>query len=99
MRNTFFEKWRKLRGKGKWNFILIYGVLLWGIGSALLFSLIFPLGLGWIGERVSFMPVFVGSVILFPLGGITWGYFVWMFNEKAYKKENLEQALFKNNDF
>ncbi|MDD2710993.1 MAG: Cache 3/Cache 2 fusion domain-containing protein [Verrucomicrobiae bacterium] len=69
MRITFFdfEKWRKLRGKGKWNFILIYGVL-WGIGSALLFSLIIPLALGWIGERVSFMPVFVKSITDFYCG-------------------------------
>jgi len=29
MRNKF-ENWEKLRAKGKWNYILKYGVLLWG---------------------------------------------------------------------
>ncbi len=45
MRNAF-SKWEKLRAKGMWHFIVLYGVLLWGIGTAVLFSLIFTLASG-----------------------------------------------------
>jgi hypothetical protein len=27
------EKWEKLRAKGKWNCILLYGVLGWGVST------------------------------------------------------------------
>jgi uncharacterized membrane protein len=90
------EKWEKLRAKGKWNYILIYGVLLWGASTAILFSLIFPLAMG---GKVTFLPVFALSIVLFPLGGIAWGYFMWTFIEKAYEKLKIsEQSAGANRD-
>jgi len=35
-----FEKWGRIRVKGKWDFIIKYGFLLWGLGTAVLFSLV-----------------------------------------------------------
>ena len=55
MRNKS-EKWEKLRAKGKWNFILKYGVLLWGVGTAVLFSLFFPMVMGGKGQSSSDLP-------------------------------------------
>ncbi len=84
------EKWEKLRAKGKWHFILIYGVLGWGVGTAALFSLIFPLVMG---HKVPFLPVFASSIVLFPLGGIAWGYCMWILSEKAYAKARISEQM------
>ncbi len=78
------EKWEKLRAKGKWNYILIYGVLGWGVGTGILFSLGFPLVTEAMGDKAPFLPVFAGSIVLFPLGGIAWGYGMWILAEKVY---------------
>lgn len=86
MRNKF-EKWEKIRAKGKWNYILLDGVLGWGVSTAVLFSVIFPL----IDGKQSFLHVFALSIFLFPLGGIAWGYFMWMFIEKAYEKAKISE--------
>lgn len=77
---NIFRIWEKLRGRGKWSFILIHGVLLWGVSTALLFSLIFSLVM-----VCDFMSIFVFSIILFPLGGVIWGYFMWIFRENLRK--------------
>lgn len=78
------EKWEKLRTKGKWNYILIYGVLGWGVGTGILFSLVFPLVMEAMGDKPPFLPVFAGSIVLFPLGGIAWAWFMWIYAEKVY---------------
>jgi hypothetical protein len=78
------EKWEKLRAKGKWNYILLYGVLGWGVSTGILFSLIFPLGMAATGSSAPFLPVFALSIVLFPLGGVAWGYSMWISQEKVY---------------
>lgn len=83
-----FEKWEKLRAKGEWDFILKYGVLLWGVGTAVLFSLFFPMAMG--GKMPS-LSVFALSIVLFPIGGIAWGHFMWIFGENAYMKAKLSE--------
>jgi hypothetical protein len=79
-----FEKWEKLRAKGKWNYILLYGVLGWGVSTGILFSLIFPLGMAATGSSAPFLPIFALSIVLFPLGGVAWGYSMWISQEKVY---------------
>ena len=78
------EKWEKMRAKGKWNYILIYGVLGWGVGTGILFSLFFPLVTEAMGIKAPFLPVFALSIVLFPLGGIAWAWFMWIYAEKFY---------------
>lgn len=74
-------KWERLREKGKWNYILKFGVIGWGITSAVVFALVFSLL-----THVSFWTVLPISLVLFPLGGIGWGYYMWSLSEKAYRK-------------
>ena len=40
---TFTEKWTKIRELGRSKFVLRYGVLGWGVSTAILFSLIWRL--------------------------------------------------------
>jgi hypothetical protein len=67
-----FAKWEKIRQKGKLNFIIKYGVLMWGIGSAILSAFICSI----IGDNsfLSLLPIYL---ITFPIcGGIFFGYFM-----------------------
>jgi hypothetical protein len=82
------EEWEKIRTKGKWHYILTYGVLLWGVSTAILFSLLTTFVMG---EQASFLITLPLSIVLFPLGGIAWGYFMWIFSEKAYKKSKISE--------
>lgn len=66
--------------KRKWDFIVKYGVLGWGISSGILFSLIFPFAMNW---KISYLTVFILSMILFPAGGLFWGYFMWKYTRPA----------------
>ena len=88
------EKWQKLRAKGKWNYILIYGVLGWGVGTGILFSLVFPLVINAMFFKVPFLPVFALSIVVFPLGGVAWGYWMWIYCEKVYWEAKASEQAF-----
>lgn len=83
--NNRLAKWEKLREKGKWHYVLKYGILGWGVITAVLFSTIFSLVMGGEG-KASFFSVLSLSMVLSPVGGVAWGFFMWNFNEKAYQK-------------
>lgn len=56
----------------KFRFILLRGPLGWGIPTAILFQLIMYLT----GEQ-DFFDGIISSLIIFPLIGILFGYFMW----------------------
>ena len=58
----------------KLRFILLRGPLGWGIPTAILFQLIMHLT----GEQ-DFFDGIISSLIIFPLVGILFGYFLWAF--------------------
>ena len=84
MKNKF-EKWEKIREKGMWHFIFKYGVLYWGVSTAVLFSIVIPIVVRS-SENVSFIKVFPLSILLFPLGGLAFGALMWIYCEIVYKK-------------
>jgi len=58
--------------QNKFRFILLRGVLGWGIPTALFFQLIMHLT----GEK-DFFDGIISSLIIFPITGIFFGYFLW----------------------
>jgi hypothetical protein len=67
------EKAGKLVKLGRSKFVLIYGVLLWGIPTAILFALARAYSDGW-----DTLPLQLAiALILFPLGGILYGRILW----------------------
>lgn len=78
-----FEKWERTRSKGKWNFIIKYGVVFWGLLTAVLCSLFISLVL----RKASFFEILPLSLVLFPIGGIAWGLAMWNYTEKIYHKQ------------
>ena len=75
------QKWDELREKlGRKGFIWKYGVIRWGILTAILSSLMMGAWKGWEHLYVS-LPV---ALIVFPIGGYFWGSMVWASMEKKY---------------
>ena len=84
------DRWEKTRSRGKWNYIFKYGVLFWGLGTAVLFSLIFSMML----KMASFLKVLPIALVVFPICGIGCGAATWYWNEKVYQKlKNSQQTL------
>ena len=65
------EAWAKAIKLGRKQFILRFGVLAWGVPTAIMFSIAEAYLHGW-----DTYPTLC-RVILFPLGGILWGHCMW----------------------
>jgi phosphate/sulfate permease len=63
------------------RYILFNGVLGWGVPTALLFQLI----MHFAGEKDFFDGIF-SSLIIFPITGILFGYFMWKFTQNKTDK-------------
>ncbi len=79
--------WEKTRAMGHSSFLLRFGVLLFGVCSALLFSLIFPFATRRIlHDQTSFMDTLPLALPLFILGGLVFGEYFWRRAEADYRK-------------
>ena len=78
------KKWEKIREAGRASFVLRYGVLAWGVTTALLFTLIQALRQG--ADEVNVPLTLASSMLLFPLGGVLWGHFMWWFCERMRRR-------------
>jgi hypothetical protein len=79
-------KLEKIIAKGKWHYIIVNGVLGWGVSTAVLFSLIQSFT-----SEESFADAIGLSIMLFPLAGVGWGLFMWFYiNKQHCKVESLE---------
>jgi len=67
------EKSAKLSKLGRTQFVLRFGVLGWGIPTAILFSLVQGYRSGWDG----FLFQLTLALFIFPLGGILFGRIMW----------------------
>lgn len=89
---NFNNEWEKVREKGKLNYVLKYGIILWGVVgliSALIVELIdnkFTLHGYFTRDLASEMLVrgIFYAIIIGPIIGL----FMWNYNEKKYKKYN-----------
>ena len=79
MQNAKNVKLEKLIKKGKGHYILVYGVLMWGVISATLFLL----AQYWLGESLT-VPLVLISFIVFPAIGVLWSYWMWLSLKKRY---------------
>ncbi len=76
------EKWAATRAKGRSRYILLFGVLGWGLTMVVLWTALMVADLGWSSLPV-LLPV---AAIAFPCGGYLWGATMWYFAERAYSK-------------
>jgi hypothetical protein len=83
MSNSDSEKWTRFSKLGRTRYVLRFGVLGWGIPTAILFSLVQGYRFGWDGFLFQLIP----ALILFPIGGIFFGRFMWRALENKHAKD------------
>ncbi|WP_334060504.1 hypothetical protein [Alteromonas sp. S005] len=76
------NKWAKIREKGKQRFVLVNGVLGWGLPTAILW--VFLMEFLEPSENIWVRPII--ALIIFPIAGIAFGHLMWNKSEKAYEK-------------
>ena len=76
------EKWAVTRAKGRRRYIILFGVLNWGIFTAILWALLMGVMYGW----QTFPSILPLAMIGFPIGGYLWGASMWSMCEAAYRK-------------
>jgi hypothetical protein len=76
------ERWAATRARGKTRFVLQYGVLAWGVTTALIWTLVMALWQGW--ERF-WMHLGI-ALVVFPLAGIFWGVWMWHWSERSHRR-------------
>ena len=81
-------RWARIRRKGPLRFILLRGVLGWGLVAALVYSLVM-----WAVAGANLRVLLPLSMVIFPIGGVLWGAAMWWFLERRYQREaRLEAA-------
>ena len=76
-------RWSITRQKGKTRFILLNGALGWGLTTAALYSLLM-----WLVLDTNLKVLLPIALILFPIGGLLWGWCVWSFSERAFHRRD-----------
>ncbi len=71
-----------LMAKGRGHFVVVWGMLIFGLTSAFLFAGV----MSWLDDDLPFWPMLWLSLILFPMGGYFWGSIMWRFLEKQAGK-------------
>jgi len=86
MNKTQLERLERQLSKGKPHFILVWGVIFWGIPVAI----VSKLGLHFLGKRL-FFDGLISWLIIFAISGVFYGMWLWSFQNKKYKKAKSEQ--------
>lgn len=82
MRERDRAKWERVRAKGKRRFVIMRGVLGWGLSTAILSSVLSQI------EGVRSFHLWPGlpiAVLVFAAGGYFWGSWVWDILERQYQ--------------
>ena len=82
MKENQFNKWKATRIKGKLHFILVRGVLSWGLPMFIFMAFINkPFANGFTSEAA------IIHYIVWSIAGVLFGVFIWHISERLYKKE------------
>jgi hypothetical protein len=76
------KNWESLRRRGRKWYILVVGVLCWGLLSGLVWAVAMSAMQGW--ERLPLLLAL--GLVGFPIGGYFFGAFMWKRMESEYQK-------------
>ncbi|MCL1079842.1 hypothetical protein D5R81_17080 [Parashewanella spongiae] len=82
MTNNQFESWKKSRVQGKLKFVLLRGVLSWGIPMFIFMT--FIINKPEAGFTSQFIVV---NALIWAIAGAVFGLIVWYFGESSFHKE------------
>jgi|SRR5689334_12819814 len=77
---AFIKRWEISRSKGRWHYIFLSGVLMWGV--PMFFALIVFSNQP---DRRTLPGLTIGAVVC-SIGGVLFGAMVWFFSERRYKR-------------
>ncbi|MCA9323257.1 MAG: hypothetical protein KDB53_21145 [Planctomycetes bacterium] len=80
--DKYLDQWSETRKRGKLRYVLAYGVVGWGVLTAVLFSFIMSL----MGDGGTFLSYLAVSIIVFPIGGILFGSTMWTWSERKHRR-------------
>lgn len=81
---SYLEKrWERIRKGGAVRFVLMWGVLYWGLLTAVLASAITALF-----GSAGFLESLRWGIVGFPIAGALWGAFMWAHFESRYRREH-----------
>ena len=78
------DNWERIRRRGRRRFILVRGVLGWGVLTAVLWSAL----MAFLGMGVGFLGNLAVAIVLFPIGGLAFGAWAWSIGERKYAQWN-----------
>jgi hypothetical protein len=81
-------RWEKTRVKGKVRFVFVNGALSWGGFMILSTNLVHDLP-----KQAFDGAYFIGSLLIYPLGGILCGLLMWNRLEAAYQRNRSQEEL------
>ncbi|HLQ27081.1 MAG TPA: hypothetical protein VK138_14550 [Acidiferrobacterales bacterium] len=81
MKPQEIERWKKIRDKGMPRFILLTGILSYGVPMFVALNFIIPPK-----NPLSITDIVVTLLICAVAGGGVFGYIVWLVQEKRYRK-------------
>jgi hypothetical protein len=73
-------RWEKTRRMGIRRYVLLYGMLLWGIPAGIVWVLAMSSGLGWYRLPI----LLLIALTVFPISGILFGRLMWRVLEARY---------------
>jgi len=76
-------KLERIHARGGFSYVIRYGVIGWGVGSAVLSAIAMAL----VSDRREFLLTAGVNLIVFPVGGIFWGATMWWFLENQWKRQ------------
>ena len=79
------DRWARIRERGALRFVLLYGMLGWGLGTAALFLLVM-----WLSHLGDVQPRILIVLAVFPVGGIVWGVVIWWISNLAWHSRRID---------
>jgi len=80
MHQQQYDKWSKVREKGKTHFVWFNGVLFWGILTGIMWSVVMM----YVMPNKNPYSTFIIALILFPISGYWGSKWTWRRNEAQY---------------
>jgi hypothetical protein len=79
--SKFNVNWFRAQSENRTSFIWTYGVLGWGVGTAVLWTVCMTWANGW----SNLLTIGIPALILFPIGGYFWGAIMWSYSQTVTK--------------
>lgn len=85
------EKLTRILTKGKWHYVILYGIVMWGIMTAILFRVLM---ICWNSSEESFWVQLLSAetllaLLILPICGIGFGLTMWKSMQKTARKHGL----------